>query len=402
MKTNLRIGMILDNEFSGDMRVENEVQALVNAGHEVFVFCLTYGSKPESENYHGASIIRIPISKFAKNKLNGLNNTIFNFYPGWWSKRVLNLVKEYPIDVLHVHDLWMMEAGIKISNKLNVPIVADLHENYVHALANYKWSTTFPGSVLVSQNKWKRKEKEWLKMASDIIVVIEEAKNRVEKIAPDKHICVVANYVNIEDFKVSNPTEVEELKMQYAGDYIVTYTGGMDLHRGLENVVRAIPSIIKSIVNFKLVLVGTGSNVQDLKDLASQLNVTEYVIFKGWQYPEDLPAYMSTSDACIIPHMKTAHTDNTIPHKLFHYMLMNQPVLVSDCEPLKRIVKETDCGFIFKQNSIEDIAEKIIAMSQSKSLSLEMADRGRQAVLSKYNWRQTAKNLTDLYQKYIN
>jgi len=31
-----------------------------------------------------------------------------------------------------------------------------------------------------------------------------------------------------------------------------------------------------------------------------------------------------------------------------------------------------------------------------------MADRGRQAVLSKYNWRQTAKNLTDLYQKYIN
>ena len=206
----------------------------------------------------------------------------------------MNLVKEYPIDVLHVHDLWMMEAGIKISNKLNVPIVADLHENYVHALANYKWSTTFPGSVLVSQNKWKRKEKEWLKMASDIIVVIEEAKNRVEKIAPDKHICVVANYVNIEDFKVSNPTEVEELKMQYAGDYIVTYTGGMDLHRGLENVVRAIPSIIKSIVNFKLVLVGTGSNVQDLKDLASQLNVTEYVIFKGWQYPEDLPAYMST------------------------------------------------------------------------------------------------------------
>ena len=89
MKTNLRIGMILDNEFSGDMRVENEVQALVNAGHEVFVFCINYGSKPEKENYHGASIIRIPISKFAKNKLNGLNNTIFNFYPGWWSKRLV-------------------------------------------------------------------------------------------------------------------------------------------------------------------------------------------------------------------------------------------------------------------------------------------------------------------------
>lgn len=401
MKNNLRIGMILDNEFSGDMRVENEVQALVKAGHEVFVFCLTYGTKPERETYRGASIIRIPISKFAKNKLNGLNNTIFNFYPGWWSKRILNLVKEFPINVLHVHDLWMMEAGIKIATKLDVPIVADLHENYVHALGNYKWSTTFPGNILVSQSKWKRKENEWLEKANDIIVVIEEAKSRVEKIAPTKPIAVVANYVNTGDFKVSNPAAVKELRAQYEGYYIVTYTGGMDLHRGLENVVRAIPAIVQHISNFRLVLVGTGSNVEDLKVLASELNVSEHVIFKGWQNPEDLPAYMSASDACIIPHMKTAHTNNTIPHKLFHYMLMQQPVLASDCDPLKRIVNETECGYTFEQSNAEDIAKKIIAMSQIGSDSDAMAIRGREAVLSKYNWTSTAKNLTDLYQKYI-
>ncbi len=393
--------MILDNEFSGDMRVENEVQALVKAGHEVFVFCLTYGTKPERETYRGASIIRIPISKFAKNKLNGLNNTIFNFYPGWWSKRILNLVKEFPINVLHVHDLWMMEAGIKIATKLDVPIVADLHENYVHALGNYKWSTTFPGNILVSQSKWKRKENEWLEKANDIIVVIEEAKSRVEKIAPTKPIAVVANYVNTGDFKVSNPAAVKELRAQYEGYYIVTYTGGMDLHRGLENVVRAIPAIVQHISNFRLVLVGTGSNVEDLKVLASELNVSEHVIFKGWQNPEDLPAYMSASDACIIPHMKTAHTNNTIPHKLFHYMLMQQPVLASDCDPLKRIVNETECGYTFEQSNAEDIAKKIIAMSQIGSDSDAMAIRGREAVLSKYNWTSTAKNLTDLYQKYI-
>ena len=400
MKPKLQIGMILDNEFSGDMRVENEVQALVKGGHNVFVFCLTYGSKPEKEIYHGASIIRIPISKFVKNKLNGLNNTIFNFYPGWWSKRILNLVKEFPIDVLHVHDLWMMEAGIIIAEKLNVPIVCDLHENYVHALGNYKWSTTFPGNILVSQNKWKRKEKEWLEKANDIIVVIEEAKSRVKKIAPTKPISVVANYVNTGDFKISSPAAVEALKEQYENHYVVTYTGGMDLHRGLENVVRAIPTIIKSTQNFRLILVGTGSNVEDLKDLANKLKVTEHVVFKGWQKPEDLPAYMSASNACIIPHMKTAHTDNTIPHKLFHYMLMNQPVLASDCDPLKRIVNETECGYIFEQSNVEDIAEKIIAMS--KSNSRDMAERGKQAVLSKYNWSSTAKNLTDIYQKYIN
>ena len=390
--------MILDNEFSGDLRVENEVQALQSAGHQVYVFCLTHGDKSKIEIYHGAQIIRIPLAKFWKKKLNGLNNTLFNFYPIWWKRQIIRLSKEHNIDVLHVHDLWLLEGALRANKTLNLPLVSDLHENYVHALANYKWSTTFPGSFLVSQEKWKRSEKKWLSEVDHIIVVIEEAAKRIDnKVVANKDISVVANYVNINDFKVADDTLVDQIKAKHKGFYNVTYTGGFDLHRGIENVVKAVPRISKSIPNFRLVLVGAGSNLEDLKILVSQLGVEDNVSFEGWQKPEDLPAFIAASDAGIIPHMKTQHTDNTIPHKLFQYMLLGKPVLTSNCDPLLRIVEETQSGSVFVQLDVEDIAKKIINMASNSNQSDSMAEKGRKAVLDKYNWSSTSQSLLRLY-----
>lgn len=400
IKDKLHIGMILDNEFTGDMRVENEVQALQKAGYQVFVFCINHGNKLERENYHGAKIIRIKLSKFWKKKLNGLNNTIINIYPTWWKNKIIKLAKENNIDVLHVHDLWLLEGALLANKTLKVKIVADLHENYVHALANYKWSTSFPGNLLVSQEKWKRKEIEWLKKVDDIIVVIEEAKTRVQElIGNKKSIHVVANYVNIDEFKAADKNYVNLLKDRFAENITLTYTGGFDLHRGLENLVEAIPIILKTFPNFLLVLVGSGSNENDLKELSIKLNIDKHITFEGWQKPEVLPAYIQASDACVIPHMKTEHTDKTIPHKLFQYMLYEKPVLTSNCEPLKRIVNETGSGEVFIQSDVSDIAQKVIEVLSDPNTMVTMGSNGREAVLNKYNWDETAKALVSLYNK---
>ena len=62
----MRIGMILDNEFSGDLRVENEVTSLQNAGHQVFVLCLNYGRKKNYEEFNGAKIVRFKFQRILK------------------------------------------------------------------------------------------------------------------------------------------------------------------------------------------------------------------------------------------------------------------------------------------------------------------------------------------------
>lgn len=394
----MRIGMILDNEFTGDLRVENEVIALQNAGHKVFVLGLNHGEKENFENFHSAEILRISIPQFIKKKLVGLNNTIFNLYPIFWSIHIKRFITKKKIEVLHVHDLWMLNSAYKANKEFNLPVISDLHENYVHALNHYHFANTFPGNLLISKKRWERSEVEWTNKADCIITVIEEAVERYKTlgISEDK-ISVVANYVNLDNF-LSSPID-GNIVNKFKNNFAITYVGGFDVHRGLESILKAVPKIVEEICELKLILVGNGSNYESLVQLSKELNIENYVSFEGWQPHEKLSSYIKASDVCIIPHLKTMHTDNTIPHKLFQYMIFEKPVISSNCNPLVRIIDETEAGIIFQSNDEDDLTAKIITLYKRPELRNEMGINGKNAVLEKYNWDRTSMNLIKVYTK---
>lgn len=390
--------MILDNEFTGDLRVENEVITLQNAGHKVFVLCLNFGAKKNHEKYSDAEIFRISMPKVIKKKLVGLNNTIFNLYPIFWSIHIKRFIAKNKIEVLHVHDLWMLNSAYKANKEFNLPVVSDLHENFVHALNHYRFANTFPGNLLISKKRWEKSEIEWTNKADYIITVIEEAVKRYKTlgIAEDK-ISVVANYVNLDSF-LSSPID-ENIINKFKENFTITYVGGFDVHRGLESTLKAVPKIVEEISEVKLILVGAGSNYSSLVQLSKELNIENYVSFEGWQPHEKLSSYIKASDICLIPHLKTAHTDNTIPHKLFQYMIFEKPVVSSNCNPLIRIINETEAGVIFSSNNENDLATKIITLYNQPNLRNKMGIKGKNAVIERYNWDMTSMNLINIYTK---
>jgi len=394
----MRIGMVLDHEFPGDIRVENEIIALENAGFEVFIICFDFGIGSTVEYFHRTKIVRIKINKSIKKKLQALTNTIFNFYPKYWAKKINKFIDNYKIDVLHIHDLYMFGAGILIKEKYKrkILLVGDLHENYVEGLKKYQFSNTFPGKFLISIPKWEKSEIEWIHKLDYAITVIEEAVDRYESLGLDRRkFSVVANYVNIDEYlKILNAYEVRKDMSLFTA----TYLGVFDTHRGLESVVRSIPFIKKSVENIKFVLVGRGKNLESLKKMAGDLDVLNNISFEGWQPHEKLPAYINASDICLIPHLKTVHTDNTIPHKLFQYMLFEKPVVATNCNPIQRIVEETKCGLIYENKNSYQFAEAVIKLYNSESLRQQMGTNGKKAVMEKYNWTTTSENLISMYQ----
>ncbi len=392
--------MILDNEFTGDMRVENEVISLTEAGFQVFVLCFNYGKKESYETFHGAHIIRIKINPFIKNKMKGLANTTFKFYRQYWSKKIIQFVEQNNIDVLHVHDLYLLGGAFKATKKIknNIPIVSDLHENYPEALKYYKFSNTFPGNLLISIPKWERTEIEWVNQADYVITVIEEAVERYEQLGVDtSKISVVANYVNRVEF--SNDVIDKEIEKKYNGNFTMLYVGGFDTHRGLESVLKSLPLLKYEIPNVKLILVGKGRNEDDLRQLAIELGVVENVDFEGWQLPEKLPSYIRSSNVCLIPHLKTGHTDNTIPHKLFQYMFLQKPVISTDCKPLKRIINSSKAGIIYSSDNEIELASAVKFLYDNPEDAAIMGRNGLKAVNETYNWKHTAKNLIKLYKQ---
>lgn len=392
--------MILDNEFTGDMRVENEIIALRNIGFEVYLLCLNHGGKKNIEDYRGAKVIRINIPIWLKKKMKGLTNTIIDLYTWYWSREIKKFVKKRKIDVIHVHDLYLVGAAINAKKKLksDVKIVADLHENYPEALKHYKFTKTFPGKYLISIPKWEKTEIVWLNQVDYVITVIEEAVERYSKLGvPREKLTVVANYVNENEFTKYSLND--EILKKFKDRFVISYLGAFDSHRGLESLISAFKILGDKNINANLVLVGAGKNAKDLLRLAIDLGVDDKIYFEGWQRAENLPSYISISDICVIPHLKTEHTDNTIPHKLFHYMVMEKTVVASNCKPLERIINLTNCGMIYESGNANSLAEKIQNLISDPNLCISQGKNGKKAVEDEFNWNSTSKKLIDIYSQ---
>ena len=110
--------MILERDFPPDLRVENEISALIEQGIEVHVACYTFSKKNSVESYNGYTIHRKKISSFTyKSSVGALK---LPFYFKFWKSFVSKLCKEYKFDAIHVHDLPLAEPIYQIAKKLSL------------------------------------------------------------------------------------------------------------------------------------------------------------------------------------------------------------------------------------------------------------------------------------------
>jgi glycosyltransferase involved in cell wall biosynthesis len=383
----MRILMILDHEFPPDIRVENEMETLSEAGHEIHLACFTRKNRPEYEKSETCHIHRKAISGLVYKS--GVAALTFPFYFQFWRGFITRLVREFRFDAIHVHDLPLTEVAAGICRKENIPLTVDLHENWPAYLRISAHTKSLAGRLLSPNRRWVNYEKRSLAAADHIVVVVKEAARRLASIGlnPD-HIKVVSNTLNLRHFRIT-PAEK-------SGDKIILfYAGGLTYHRGLQVVIRAIAEVAQS--NIKCWILGEGSYKAELEILVSELGLEEQVIFKGWQPYEKMTQMMMDADYTLIPHLRSDHTDSTIPHKLFQYMYAGKPIIASDCKPIKRIVNETDSGYIYTSDQPEELAKVLQQLKNGDPGSY--VENGRKWVTEKYNWSVDSKVLLDLYHQ---
>ncbi|MBU1701157.1 MAG: glycosyltransferase family 4 protein [Candidatus Eisenbacteria bacterium] len=397
----IRIGMLLDHPFPPDPRVAQEGRSLVEDGQEVHLFCVDWAGQPKRERVDGIEVHRYSMSKTFHNKAGALSLTL-PLYTAWFRRRLASFLKQHRIEALHIHDLPLAAVGWQAARAHGIPLILDLHENYPAALRTYGYARSFLGRLLIWPSAWERFEKRMVHSADHIVVVIEEARDRIMSLAvPNERISVVPNTVDLETF-LKFSLDAELISRMPADRYRILYTGGFDEHRGLDTAVKAMALAVHgeetSKVHLEMTLVGTGRNRAALERLAENLSVADHLRFEGWQPYTTFPSYIAASHVGLIPHLKTPHTDSTIPHKLFHYMCLGRPVIVTNCRPLERIVKETGAGLVVPHSHPEAMASAIHKL-KDPALRKEMGERGRKAVQEHYHWSRTIDPLLQLYRK---
>lgn len=141
-----------------------------------------------------------------------------------------------------------------------------------------------------------------------------------------------------------------------SGKPYILYQGMVNEGRGLENMIRALPSIPDT----DLVIAGDGDIMDTIRQLAASGPASDRVILAGWQTPDQLKAL--TRDASLGLNLLESHSKSyyySLANKYFDYMHAGVPCLSMDFPEYRRINDEYQTGILIQSTDPTLIADKV-------------------------------------------
>lgn len=399
-----KVLMLLNAPYPADIRVKKESDALIAAGIEVYLLCLRKKGQVKKEVFEGINIYRIDAGK--NNYQLAFWDVVMsiNFIHPKFRSAIKNILAQEKISTIHVHDLPLAGTALSLKKSNNLKVVLDMHENYPEALRTwFAWKKNpivrVKNALFMNPARWTTFERRACLACDQIIAVVDEMKARIESeygIEPSK----IKVITNTEDKGFLHQKVDSSVYDSLAGKFIITYSGGIGPHRGVDVAIRGM-KLLAHNQKIQLAIVGFGSTavMNSLKQLTKDLKLTN-VHFFGYQPFSKFYSYMSLADVNVIPHQSNGHTNNTVPHKLFQGMMAAKPLLVSSSPPLKRLVTKYACGVVFEAGDPQSFADQVSLLYRDADLCQRLGKHGRQAALEgDANWEHTQKELVNLYRQ---
>uniref|UniRef100_A0A7V3ZVF3 Glycosyltransferase family 1 protein n=1 Tax=candidate division WOR-3 bacterium TaxID=2052148 RepID=A0A7V3ZVF3_UNCW3 len=291
---------------------------------------------------------------------------------------VKNFLMKEDFDILHMHGCFPPEIGFwalhfsKTVNCVTFHTVGFKKLNFLKILAPlYKrYNQKIDGKIAVS----------------------EVAKKWIEEFLPG-NFRIIPNGIDIERFHPLNKP-FEKYKNYYP---LLLFVGRLDKRKGAEIAIRALKKITIYFSNSKLLIIGKGKEEKKLRDLVKKLNLEKYCEFLGYVKRDDLPRYYATGDIFLAPALG-GEAQGII---LLEAMATKKLVIASDIEGYKTVIKDKENGLLFKVNSYEDLAEKILFILANKDLKKQIEENGY-LTAQNYSWRKIGKMVEDYYSYLIN
>ena len=183
-------------------------------------------------------------------------------------------------------------------------------------------------------------------------------------------------------------------KKKYVG-----FIGTFFHHQGIGVLIDSAPLIIQKYPDVCFLLVGDGPMKAICEDKASRMGLKDYFIFTGHVPYEDVPYYCGVIDVCASPLLKEAGERS--PVKVFDYLACGKPVVMSDVSDTGKIFLESQAVVLVKPEDPIELAHGIESLLSDPEKRHVMGKKGRQFVVSKYDRKKLARDISQLCQKVV-
>lgn len=138
--------------------------------------------------------------------------------------------------------------------------------------------------------------------------------------------------------------------------FTLLYQGAVNVGRGIEETIQALPSM----PDVRLVVVGGGDVLEEVKALAAETGVSDRVEFIGRVPFSQLPPYMAAADMGLV-FMRNLCLNYyyALPNRVFDFVQARLPILANRLPEIERIVEGEDVGVCIEDLTPEAIAKAI-------------------------------------------
>jgi glycosyltransferase involved in cell wall biosynthesis len=144
---------------------------------------------------------------------------------------------------------------------------------------------------------------------------------------------------------------------------------------------------------------GTGDSLQDLRELAENLQLNGFVELTGFIPDEDLQANLAAADICLDPDPSSPLNDVSTWIKIMEYMAYAKPIVTFDLKETRFSAGEA--ALYVKPNGEVEFAETIAALMEQPDLREKMGSYGRRRVEQELQWTKVGQNLLTAYESLL-
>lgn len=314
-------------------------------------------------NYLWQSLRDLSLMKFDKAQKRNLENQIESFQP----------------DVIYERVAYLQNSGISTAQKYGIRHVSEINAPYPEERVFFSGNSFF-------LPKSRKVEHEILTHSDGISVVSSALKQYLTKIYPaaESKILVVPNSVNPTGELSIDKTE--KLKVDYGinNELVVGFVGSMFPYHGVDILIKAFAKL-PAEMNVRLLIVGDGAILPDLKALAKSLNVFQKVIFTGSLPHREVYANIEVMDICCMPKSNWYGS----PVKIFEYGLMKKPVIAPNEIPMHDVMGADDGEIVNPE--VDDFYAAMMKLLANKDRRDLIAANWHKKVMQEYTWDAAAK-----------
>jgi len=400
----MRIGFVHFARYP-DIRVSKMMASLADAGHELVVVARTivpaasglaahpYATEAERQMQARSNVVLRSMSP----PMRRVATVPYHVNPVW-RRAVRDLVVRDRCDLLLVREIPLALAAVAAGREQGVPIVLDMAENYPALLAAWRrWEgrgRALVNSVARNVALARRLERAVVRAVDAVLVVVPEHVDRVTALrGSTDNVIVVENTPALDELDQATAA----VPMSGSNRLLeLVCSGGVHYYRGIDTLVDAAALLRdRGGPDARWTVVGDGK-LAELRARAARRGVGDVVRFVGFQ-PEVL-RFVARADVGIVPPHRSAHYDVTMPNKLYDYMALRKPVVVSDTIPMRRVVQSTECGLVFESGNAAGLAEQVAKLVDPE-VRRSLGENGRRAVETRYRWDVDARTLVETIER---